>query len=69
LVPTSFCGSKTNDFNWLYQRIKADIDLHQEVEYTTPEFGETEWEHQGFNLDDEVLRKLYCENPKKVLGF
>ena len=61
--------SKTNDFNWLYQRIKADIDLHQEVEYTTPEFGETEWEHQGFNLDDEVLRKLYYENPKKVLGY
>ncbi len=61
--------SKVNDFNWLYQRIKADIDLHQEVEYTTPEFGETEWEHQGFNLDDEVLRKLYYENPKKVLGF
>ena len=61
--------SKVNDFNWLYERIKADIDLHQEVEYTTPEFGETEWEHQGFNLDDEVLRKLYYENPKKVFGF
>ncbi len=61
--------SKTNDFDWLYQRIKADIDLHQEVEYTTPEFGETEWEHQGFNLDDKVLRKLYYENPKKVLGY
>jgi len=60
--------SKTNDFDWLYERIRCDIDLHQKVEYTC-EFGESDWVHQGFNLDEEVLRKLYYENPKKVLGF
>lgn len=60
--------SKRNDFDWLYERIRCDIDLHQKVEYTC-EFGESDWVHQGFNLDEEVLRKLYYENPKKVLGF
>lgn len=60
--------SKVNDFDWLYERIRCDIDLHQKVEYTC-EFGETDWLHEGFNLDKEVLRKLYYENPKKVFGF
>ncbi len=60
--------SKRNDFDWLYERIRCDIDLHQKEEYTC-EFGESDWVHQGFNLDEEVLRKLYYENPKKVLGF
>ncbi len=60
--------SDTKDFNWLYERIKCDIYLHEKTEYTC-EFGESDWEHGGFNLDKEVLRKLYYENPKKVLGF
>jgi predicted TIM-barrel fold metal-dependent hydrolase len=57
-----------NDFDWLYERIRCDIDLHEKSEYTC-EFGESDWVHQGFNLDREVLRKLYYENPKKVLGL
>jgi predicted TIM-barrel fold metal-dependent hydrolase len=60
--------SSTNDFDWLYERIKCDIDLHEKEEYTC-DFGESEWVHQGFNLDEEVLRKLYYENPKKALGY
>jgi len=57
-----------NRFDWLYERIRCDIVLHEEAEYTC-EFGESDWVHQGFNLDREVLRKLYYENPKKVLGL
>ena len=38
------------------------------LEYTC-DFGESDWVHQGFELDDEVLGKLYYENPKKVMGF
>jgi predicted TIM-barrel fold metal-dependent hydrolase len=57
-----------NDFDWLYERIRCDIDLHEKAEYTC-EFGESDWVHQGFNLDKEILRKLYYENPKKVLGL
>ncbi len=60
--------SETKDFNWLYERIKCDIYLHEKVEYTC-EFGEADWVHEGFNLDKEVLKKLYYENPKKVLDF
>ena len=56
------------DFDWLYRRIKCDIDLHQQPEYTC-DFGEADWLHNGFNLDKEILRKLYYENPKKVLGW
>jgi predicted TIM-barrel fold metal-dependent hydrolase len=58
----------TNDFDWLYERMRCDIDLHEKAEYTC-EFGESDWVHQGFNLDKEILRKLYYENPKKVLGL
>jgi predicted TIM-barrel fold metal-dependent hydrolase len=64
-------SGSTKDFDWIYQRIKCDIDLHQQVEYICP-FGEGEGEdvlHPGFNLDREVLRKLYYENPKQVLGW
>ncbi len=57
-----------NDFDWLYERIRCDIDLHEKAEYTC-EFGESDWVHQGFNLDREILRKLYYENPKKVLDL
>ncbi len=60
--------AKYKDFDWLYKRMKCDIDLHQEKEYT-PAFGEKDILHQGFNLDKEVLRKLYYENPKKVLNL
>ena len=60
--------STSKDFDWLYQRMKCDIDLHQQKEYTCA-FGETDILHQGFNLDKEVLRKLYFENPKKILKF
>lgn len=58
----------TNDFEFLHDRLKCDIDLHQQAEYTC-RFGESDWVHQGFNLDKEILRKLYYENPKKVLGL
>lgn len=57
-----------NDFDFLYERMRCDIDLHQKREYTC-QFGESDWVHQGFNLDKEILRKLYYENPKKVLGL
>ncbi len=60
--------SATKDFNWLYDRMRCDIDLHEKEKYTCA-FGETDWIHDGFNLDKEVLRKLYYENPKKVLNF
>jgi predicted TIM-barrel fold metal-dependent hydrolase len=58
----------TNDLDWLYQRIRCDIDICQKAEYTC-EFGESDYVHHGFNLDKEILRKLYYENPKKVLGL
>jgi predicted TIM-barrel fold metal-dependent hydrolase len=57
-----------NNFDWLYERIRCDIDLHEQLEYTC-EFGESDWVHRGFNLDRDVLRKIYYENPKKVLGL
>jgi len=64
----------TNDFNWLYDRVKCEIDLCQQAEYTMgtrfsckcPIADEV---HQGFDFDEEILRKIYYENPKRVLGF
>jgi len=59
---------ETNNFDWLYERVRCDIDICQKAEYTC-EFGISDWVHQGFDLDKEILRKLYYENPKKVLGL
>jgi len=58
----------TNDFDWLYERVRCEIDLCQKAEFTC-EFGMSDWVHQGFDLDEEILRKLYYENPKKVLDL
>jgi predicted TIM-barrel fold metal-dependent hydrolase len=55
------------DFDWLYSRIKCDIDLHEQEEYI-PAFGDEGELQQGFALDEAVLRKLYYENPMKILG-
>jgi predicted TIM-barrel fold metal-dependent hydrolase len=54
----------TNDLDGLYQRIRCDIGACQEAEFTC-EFGT----QQGLDLDRDVLRKLYYENPKRVLGL
>jgi len=64
----------TNDFDWLYERVKCEIDLCQKAEFTMgtrfsckcPIADEV---HQGFDFDEEILRKIYYENPKKVLGL
>ncbi len=64
----------TNDFDWLYERVKCEIDLCQKAEYTMgtkfsckcPIADEV---HEGFDFEEELLRKFYYENPKKVLGF
>ncbi|UCD22274.1 MAG: amidohydrolase [Chloroflexota bacterium] len=59
---------RINDFDWLYERVRCDIDLCQKAEFTC-EFGRSDEVHEGFDLDEEILRKLYYENPKKVLGL
>lgn len=61
-------NSAYKNLDWLYQRIRCDIDLHQQKEYTCP-FGEKDILHQGFDLDQSVLKKLYFENPKKIFNF
>ncbi len=60
--------TKANDFDFLYERIACDIYLHQEEDYNC-EYGESDWDHKGFNLDEKILRKLYYANPRKVLGY
>jgi len=54
--------------NWIYSRMKCDIDLHQKESYTC-DFGEKDVIHRGFKLDKGILRKLYWENPAKVFGW
>jgi predicted TIM-barrel fold metal-dependent hydrolase len=58
----------TNDFDWLYKRVKVEIDLYQKAEFIY-ELGPSDEVQQGFNLDREILRKLYYENPKRALGL
>jgi predicted TIM-barrel fold metal-dependent hydrolase len=57
-------GIGTNDLDWLYQRVRCDIDACQKAEFAC-EYGT----HQGLDLDTEILKKLYYDNPKRVLGL
>ena len=64
----------TNDLDWLYDRVKCEIDLCQTMEYTmgtrfSCECPIADEVHQGFDFDEEILRKIYYENPKRVLGL
>lgn len=52
--------------DWISQRMRCDIDLHQKSEYSCP-FGEADRSHKGFQFPREILFKLYYENPSKVL--
>jgi predicted TIM-barrel fold metal-dependent hydrolase len=58
----------TNDLDWLYDRVRSDIDICQKAELTG-EFKMPEGVHQGLDLGKEILRKLYYENPRRVLGL
>lgn len=61
--------SPTTRKKWLTERIMCDFDLHREKTYRCKvmdkkgEFGDL----PGFEFSEEVLRKLYIENPKKFL--
>jgi predicted TIM-barrel fold metal-dependent hydrolase len=55
------------NFDFVYQRMKCDLDLHQKTEYRC-QYGEKDILHQGFNLPKKVLRKLYFENPQKIFN-
>jgi len=64
----------TNDFDWLYDRVKCEIDLCQQAEYTMGTRFScgcriADEVHQGFDFDEEILRKIYYDNPKRVLGL
>jgi hypothetical protein len=60
--------SSRKNSDWIYRRIKCDIDLHEKKQYRC-DFGEKDKLHQGFDLSKEILRKLYFKNPKRALGL
>jgi predicted TIM-barrel fold metal-dependent hydrolase len=59
-------NSKEKNVDFVYERIKCDLDLHQKENYTCA-FGEKDLRQPGFALPREVLKKLYYENPLKIL--
>lgn len=61
--------SPTEDSKWLRGRIMCDLSLHQEKWYKCPTMNNKGAYSllPGFNLPEEVLRKIYIENPKKFL--
>ncbi|MEK7171972.1 MAG: amidohydrolase family protein [Patescibacteria group bacterium] len=58
----------TTDKNWLRGRMMCDFSLNQEKWYRCPAINKGEYTLlPGFNLSEDVLRKLYVDNPKKFL--
>ncbi|MBI4994833.1 amidohydrolase family protein [Candidatus Peregrinibacteria bacterium] len=58
----------TTDKKWLRARMMCDLSLHQEKWYRCPAINKGEYTLlPGFNLPEDVLRKLYVDNPKKFL--
>jgi predicted TIM-barrel fold metal-dependent hydrolase len=61
-------GIAANNLDWLYHWVKCDVDVCQKGQFTC-ESRLSDVVHQGLGLDDQILRKLYYDNPKRVLGL
>ena len=61
-------GIAANSLDSLYHWVRCDVDVCQKGQFTC-ESRLSDGAHQGLDLDDQVLRKLYYENPKRVLGL
>lgn len=61
--------SPTARKKWLSGRIMCDFDLHRKKEYHCPVIDTkgTYGVLPGFEFSQEILQKLYVENPKKFL--
>lgn len=63
-------SSPTTNRQWLRNRMMCDFSLHQEKWYKCSVMNKGEYALlPGFGFPEEVLRKLYIENPKKFLGL
>lgn len=59
----------TTDKQWLRGRMMCDFSLHQEKWYRCPAINKGEYTLlPGFELSEDVLKKLYIDNPKKFFG-
>jgi hypothetical protein len=59
----------TNNTKWLRGRMMCDFSLHQEKWYRCPVMNQ-KGEYvllPGFEFSEEILKKLYIENPKRFL--
>lgn len=52
---------------WLTARIKCELDLLREKEFSCPVVMKSDEILTGFNFSEEVLLKIFTENPKKFL--
>ena len=52
---------------WIFKRMLADHLIHQSLVYREPLYPENKTIHRGLNLPEEVLKKIYWENPKRIL--
>lgn len=63
-------NSPTNNPKWLRGRMECDLNLHQEHWYKCPTMN-NKGDYAllpGFDFPEEILRKIYIENPRKFLG-
>lgn len=52
---------------WIFKRMLTDFSMFKNLRYRTFTDAHDQKIHQGLALPDEVLQKIYWENPKKIL--
>jgi len=53
--------------DWIWRRILTDFSMFQTATYQSPFHQEDKTLHQGLALPAAVLRKIYYENPQRLL--
>ena len=61
-------GQKKNTA-WVFKRMLTDFMIFQGRSWREPLHPENTMRHRGLDLPEDVLRKIYWENPKRILGL
>jgi predicted TIM-barrel fold metal-dependent hydrolase len=54
--------------DWIWRRIRTDFSILQLARYKSPFHQEDQIVHQGLALPAAVLKKIYYDNPKRILS-
>lgn len=61
--------SRSMKSGWMHSRMECDLDLHKTESFICEHANDPLEEQVGFNLPRDILKKIYLDNPRKILGM